>query len=200
MPYELKIEPDTGRLWVRLDSKSFIVRTATLDDVNERWAGWLNDPVAAMMLNAKPRVFTLDELRQYVRSFDSIDRILACIFDRATGQHIGVAIGEYLPGRRKARPAVLIGEPEFRSMGLLHEMEEVALEFYFDALKVDAIVSNVLSHNAIAIGFNESRGWRLTQRIVGAKRSSRTGEPLDVLIYEYTREMWEQRKSGGQQP
>jgi RimJ/RimL family protein N-acetyltransferase len=199
MPYTLKTDPQTGRFDVTLESENFLVRTATLDDVNERWAGWLNDPVAAMMLNARPRTFTLDELRDYVRSFDQIDRILAVVLDRKTGDLIGISILEFLPGRRKVRPSVLIGEPEFRNMGLLHEMEQIAYETYFDGFKVDAVVSNVLAHNSIAIAFNESRGWKLTQRLVGAKRSSRTGEPLDVLVYEITRDMWLARKSAGQQ-
>lgn len=199
MPFTVKQDPATGRLELALISESFLVRTATLADVSERWAGWLNDPIAAMMLNARPRSFTLDELRDYVRSFDNVNRLLTCIVDRKSGGHIGIAIGEFLPGRRKARPSVLIGEPEFRHMGLLNEMEWIAYELYFEALKVDAIVSNVLAHNAAAIAFNESRGWKLTQRLVGAKRSARTGEPLDVLVYEFTRDMWEARKSSGQQ-
>ncbi len=198
MPYTLKIDPLTGRIDVRLESENFIVRTATLEDVNERWAGWLNDPIAAMMLNAKPRIFTLDELRDYVRSFDQFNRILAAVFDRKTGQHIGISILEFLPGRRKVRPSVLIGEPEFRSMGLLHEMEQIAYEIYFDGFKVDAVVSNVLAHNEVAIAFNQSRGWKMMQRLVGAKRSARTGEPIDILVFEFTREMWlAKRQSGG---
>ncbi len=196
MPFTLKTDPDTSRLWLQLESENFIVRTASVDDVSERWADWLNDPVAAMMLNAKPRSFTPDELRQYVLSFDNIDRILACIFHRGSGRHIGIAIGEYLEGRRKARPSVLIGEPEFRSMGLLNEMELVAYELYFEALRVDAIVSNVLAYNEIAIAFNESRGWQLVRRVSGVKRSARTGEPIDLLVYEFTREMWEKKKAG----
>jgi RimJ/RimL family protein N-acetyltransferase len=199
MPYTLKTDPQTGRYDVRLESENFVVRTATLEDVSERWAGWLNDPVAAMMLNARPRTFTLDELRDYVRSFNQIDRILAVVLDRKTGDLIGISILEFLPGRRKVRPSVLIGEPEFRSMGLLHEMENIAYEIYFDAFKVDAVVSNVLAHNEISIAFNESRGWKMTHRLVGAKKSSRTGEPLDVLVYEFTRDMWLARKSVGQQ-
>jgi RimJ/RimL family protein N-acetyltransferase len=94
---------------------------------------------------------------------------------------------------------MLIGEPEFRNMGLLHEMERLSYQIYFDGFKIDAIVSNVLAHNEIAIAFNESRGWKLTQRLVGAKKSARTGEPLDVLIYEFTRDMWQAGKSAGQQ-
>jgi len=196
MPFTVKTDPDNGRLWLQLESETFLVRTATVDDVSERWADWLNDPVATLMLNAKPRSFTPEELRQYVLSFDNVDRILACIFHRGSGRHIGIAIGEFLEGRRKARPSVLIGEPEFRSMGLLHEMELVAYELYFEALKVDAIVSNVLAYNEIAIAFNESRGWQLVRRVPGAKRSARTGEPIDLLVYEFTREMWEQKKAG----
>lgn len=195
MSFTLKTDPDTSRVWLQLESENFIVRTASVDDVSERWAGWLNDPVAAMMLNAKPRSFTADQLRQYVLSFDSIERILACIFHRGSGRHIGIAIGEFLEGRRKARPSVLIGEPEYRSMGLLKEMELVAYELFFDALKVDAIVSNVLAYNEVSIAFNESRGWQLVRRVPGAKRSARTGEPIDILVYEFTREMWEKKRA-----
>ena len=200
MPYTLKTDPQTGRFEVRLESENFIVRTATLEDVNERWAGWLNDPIAAMMLNAKPRSFTLDELRDYVRSFDHFNRILAVVYDRKTGRHIGISILEFLPGRRKVRPSVLIGEPEFRSMGLLHEMVQIAYEIYFDGFKIDAVVSNVLAHNEIAIAFNESRGWKMMQRLVGAKKSARTGEPVDILVYEFTREMWLAKRRGGATP
>lgn len=94
---------------------------------------------------------------------------------------------------------MLIGEPEFRNSSLLHEMEQIAYEIYFEAFKVDAVVSNVLAHNSIAIAFNESRGWKMTHRVVGAEKSSRTGEPIDVLVYEFTRDMWLARKSAGQQ-
>lgn len=200
MPFTVKTDPKTGRLDVWLQSENFIVRTATLEDVSERWAGWLNDPIAAMMLNAKPRSFTLDELRDYVRSFDQYNRILAVLLERKSSKLIGIAILEFLPGRRKVRPSVLIGEPEFRSLGLLREMEEIAYEIYFDVLRVDAAVSNVLSYNEISIAFNESRGWKFTERLVGAKKSARTGEPVDVLVYEFTREMWEARKSAGKKP
>ena len=117
--------------------------------------------------------------------------------DRKTGQHIGISILEFLPGRRKVRPSVLIGEPEFRSMGLLHEMEQIAYETYFDGFKIDAIVSNVLAHNEIAIAFNESRGWKMMQRLIGAKKSARTGEPIDILVYEFTREMWLAKRQSG---
>jgi RimJ/RimL family protein N-acetyltransferase len=198
MPYEFKTDPQTGRFVIRLESENFIARTVEIEDVSERWAGWLNDPVAAMMLNARPRSFTLDELRDYVRSFDQINRILGVMLERRTGQLIGISIVEFEPGRRRARPSVLIGEPEFRSMGFLQEMEQVSYEMYFDAFKVDAIFSNVLAHNAISIAFNESRGWKLTHRLVGAKKSASTGEPIDVLVYEFTREMWEARKSASQ--
>ncbi len=183
-----------GRMGIRMETERFLVRTLTEADVNERWAGWLNDPVATMMLNARPRHFTLDELRRYVRGFDQIERLLVGVFDRASGRHIGLAIGEYLPGRRKLRPSLLIGEPEFRSVGVLHDLERVAMELQFDGLQLDAIVANVLAHNAVAIAFSESRGWKLTQRLVGAKRSTRTGEAIDILVYEYSREMWEQRR------
>lgn len=200
MPYTVKTDPQSGRFDIAMESDNFIVRTARLEDVSEQWAGWLNDPIAAMMLNAKPRDFSLDELRDYVRSFDQHSRILAVVLERKSGRLIGMSIAEFSPDRRQVRPSVLIGEPEFRSMGLLHEMEQMAYEIYFDGFKAEAVVSNVLAYNEIAIAFNESRGWRLAQRLVGAKKSARTGEMIDVLIYEFTRQMWEARKSAGQKP
>ena len=200
MPYTVKTDPQSGRFDIAMESDNFIVRTARLEDVSEQWAGWLNDPIAAMMLNAKPRDFSLDEVRDYVRSFDQHSRILAVVLERKSGRLIGISIAEFSPDRRQVRPSVLIGEPEFRSMGLLHEMEQMAYEIYFDGFKAEAVVSNVLAYNEIAIAFNESRGWRLAQRLVGAKKSARTGEMIDVLIYEFTRQMWEARKSAGQKP
>jgi RimJ/RimL family protein N-acetyltransferase len=198
MSLDVKISPE-GRYDIRMESGRFLVRTAREDDVNERWAGWLNDPVATMMLNTKPRTFTLDELRDYVRGFDQTNKFLVCLYERSSGKHIGIAMSEFTPSRRRMRPAILIGEPEFRSVGFLTELEAVSLELYFEVFKLEAIVSHVLAHNNVAIAFNESRGWRQVDRLVGAKISSRTGQPIDILVYEFTRDMYLARKSAGEQ-
>jgi ribosomal-protein-alanine N-acetyltransferase len=183
-----------GRLDLDFVSEHFALRTLTVTDASRRWAEWLNDPIAARMLNTRPRALSEQELRDYIASFDQTTRLLVGIFDRATGQHIGIATAHILDEGRKVQPSVLIGEPSFRHLGAISELTDVVREHFFETYDIEAAVSSVLSHNAIIIAFLEQRGWVLTQRLPRAKKSAETGEVFDVLIYEYTRETWLKRK------
>ena len=68
----------------------------TVEDASERWCAWTNDPLAAMMLNTRRQALDLEQLRRYIAGFDQIDRIMVGLFDRKTGLHFGIIIGEFI--------------------------------------------------------------------------------------------------------
>ncbi len=189
---------DRGIIPVTFESERFRFRPLTEADVSERWAGWLQDPQAAMMLNAKPTTFSLDELRQYVREFDGRQRWLVGIFDRASGRHIGIGTGEVIDEGRRFIPSILIGEPEFRNMGMLTEILDHQGEHFLETLGFEATVTTVLAYNAIVIGFLESRGFKLVQTLPGYKKSARGGPDIDLLVYEFSRADWRAYRNGKQ--
>lgn len=192
---------DRGRLQLDFVTEHYVVRTLAPQDASSRWAGWLNDPVAARMLNAKPRSFTLDELRAYIAGFDQTTRLLVGIFDRASGEHIGIMVGDIIDEGRRIVPSVLIGEAAYRHIGVISELGDALHGHFFDTLAFEAAVAYILPRNEAAIGLLQMRGWQLKQRLEGAKISATTGEKLDLLMYEITKATWRSRRaahSGGQ--
>jgi len=177
-----------GRLDTPFTSEHFSVRPLGPADASRRWAEWLNDPVAARMLNTRPRSLSDRELRDYIASFDQAERLLFGIFDRASGQHIGIATATVVDQGRKIQPSVLIGEPSFRHIGAVSELASAVREHFLIELGFEAAVATVLSHNAPIIGFLEQRGWVMTDRLKRAKKNAASGEVYDVLVYEFTRE------------
>ena len=181
---------ERGVISVTFETERFLFRPLSESDVSERWAQWLNDPIAAQMLNARPRSMTLDELRAYVRGFDGRNRWLVGIFDRASGQHIGIGTGEVVEFGRKFIPSILVGEPEFRNMGMLTEILDSMGEHFFETLGFAAAVATVLAYNALVIHFLESRGFKLVRTLPGYKKSARGGPAIDLLVYEFSRADW----------
>jgi RimJ/RimL family protein N-acetyltransferase len=179
---------ERGRIDVDFASEHFALRTLGLADASPRWAAWLNDPIAARMLNVRPRSLSDQELRDYIVSFDQTTRLLVGIFDRASGQHIGIATAEVVDRGRKIKPSVLIGEPSFRHLGAVSELATAVREHFLLTLGFEAAVASVLSHNAPIIAFLEQRGWVLSERLPRAKKNLQTGEIYDVLIYEFSRD------------
>lgn len=192
---------DRGVLDVEFQTDRLTFRRLTEADVSERWAGWLNDPVAARMLNARPRSFSQDELRDYVRKFDGRQRWLLGIFDRGSGRHIGIATGEVIENGTKFIPSILIGEPEYRNLGTLTEILDNQGDHFFEHLGFEATVATVLAHNTPVIAFLESRGFRRVRVMPGHKKSAQGGPDIDLLVYEFSRADWrEYRKKSMPDP
>jgi RimJ/RimL family protein N-acetyltransferase len=181
---------DRGRLDIYFETRRYILRSLTLADATGRWAGWLNDPIAARMLNARPRAFTLDELRDYIAGFDQTTRLLLGIFDRASGLHIGIMVADIVDQGRRIAPSVLIGEAPYRRVGVMTELGDAVHDYFFETLAFEAAVAHVLARNEAVIALLEMRGWKRVGRLPGARVSVSTGEPLDLLVYEMTREFW----------
>ncbi len=148
------------------------------------------------MLNAKPKSFTLDELRDYVRGFDGRTRWLVGFFDRRTGEHFGIGTGEAIEEGRKFIPSILIGEPQYRNLGMLTEILDSMGDHYFETLGFEAAVASVLAYNQIVVAFLESRGFKLVRTLPGHKTSSRGGPPIDLLIYEFSQADWRVYRRG----
>jgi RimJ/RimL family protein N-acetyltransferase len=132
----------------------------------------------------------MEQLRDYIRSFDQTTRLLLGIFDKQTDAHIGMVALTIVDGGRKIVPAMLIGEASYRKIGAVTEIAIAVRGYFFETLGFEAAVVHVLAYNQLAIGMLEHRGWSLIETLPGEKISARTGEKIDLLVYELTRDAW----------
>jgi len=181
---------------VHFETDRFVLRTLSTDDASPLWAGWLNDPASALMLNVPPRVVTVEQLRELIRAVDQYEKLLLGIFVLGSNRHIGVVRFRFIDGRKRVIPGVLIGEAEWRNAGVLHEVANAIGTYLFETFGLEAMVARVPVHNALMRKYLEDREWQLVGRMQGPKRS-RSEPPAELLVYEFPRDIWLDRKQRG---
>ncbi|MEO8559280.1 MAG: GNAT family protein [Rhodospirillales bacterium] len=152
--------------------------------------------VAALMLNVPPRVVTVEELEQLVRAVDQYEKLLLGIFVLGSNRDIGVTRLRFVDQRKRMIPGVLIGEAEWRNAGALQEIANAAGTYFFETFGLEALEARVPPHNAFMKKYLEDREWQLVGTMPGKQHSSGT-PPGEVLVYEFSRATWLDRKSRG---
>lgn len=175
---------------VRLDCGKYLVRTATVDDASDRWAGWMADPEASQLLNARPQILTKRDIAAYIGSFDQRTHLLLGIFEKASGQALGflrvdidAALGRFLV-------SMLIGEPAYRNKGVTNDITVPFRDYFFETLGLKTMLATALAHNRPIIHYLLKSGWNLDKTIERHVRSTTDDTMLDLCFFSLTRDAW----------
>src|SRR5271163_1053276 len=99
---------------VRIESDEYLLRSLTVDDASDRWAGWMSDPEVMRMLNAPARKMTREDIVGYIKTFDQRSDLLLGIFEKQAGLHIGFFTINADYARSQGVVNLLIGEAKYR--------------------------------------------------------------------------------------
>jgi RimJ/RimL family protein N-acetyltransferase len=182
-----------GPTKIRLETPHYLLRTIELDDASDDWAQWLANAGTARMLNAQARAASVQEIRDYIATFDGRDRHLLGIFQKDGGALIGIRAVYVDWARKEFVVNVLVGEVAARGKGAREETREVMYRHFFDVLGMQAARCTVLAHNAPILKVMNDGGWELTDTTFKADIAG--GRPLELRHYRLSRAMWA-RKDG----
>lgn len=139
-------------------SDRFLLKPLAVDDVTERYAGWLNDSATSAYISAK---LDLADLREYVRErTERSDVVFFGIFDRITGLHIGnikfepvnAEIGYTIMG-------ILVGDPQWRGKGVASEVLVASAEWLRKYHHIEQIILGVSRSHSAAISAYQKVGF-----------------------------------------
>jgi RimJ/RimL family protein N-acetyltransferase len=176
---------------IRLETPHYLLRTLEAQDVNDGWRQWLANADTARMLNAQARSATVDEIRHYVASFDGHNSHLLGIFEKEGGALIGIRALYVDWPRKEFVVNVLVGEVQARGKGARGETRAVMYKYFFETLGLNAARCSVVAHNEPMLKVMRNGGWELTG--TSYKPSASGAEPLEVLSYRLSREVWASR-------
>src|SRR5690242_13531654 len=77
-------------LTIHLETARFIHRTIDSGDATEDWGSWLLEPSTLKALNATPIELDVAMIRSYIATFDRKKSHLLGIFEKDSGQLIGI--------------------------------------------------------------------------------------------------------------
>jgi RimJ/RimL family protein N-acetyltransferase len=175
---------------VNVDCGKWLVRTVTVDDASQRWAGWLADPHASHFMNAPPKTMKLEDLVAYIKSFDQKSRVLLGIFEKASDKLIGFIRFDIDHASGRFLVSILIGEPDYRNRGVIFDITEPMRNYWFETLGLKTMLATALSHNRAIIHYMLKTGWKRDKTVKSHVKSHADGTMLDLCYFSITREAW----------
>jgi RimJ/RimL family protein N-acetyltransferase len=195
-------QPKFPKRKVWLDCGQYVLRTITVDDATDRWAGWMADPEASRMLNAPPTPMTKSDIVAYIKSFDQRTHILIGIFEKATGLLLGFLRNDVDFATGRFLVSMIIGEPEYRHSGVTNAVTVPFRDYFFETLGLQVMMATALAHNRPIIHYLYSTGWTLDRTMERNVKSNSDDQMLDLCFFSQTREAWracKKAKPGGGQ-
>jgi len=178
---------------VRIESDEYLLRTLTVDDASDRWAGWMSDPEVMRMLNAPARKMSREDIVGYIKTFDQRSDLLLGIFEKRGGQHIGFFTINADYALSQGIVNLLIGEAKYRRHGVLSVLRLQFAEYFFETLGLKTMMATALKRNQIILDTLLKAGWVLNRTLTGHVKSHLDGEMLDLCLLSLSREVWRAR-------
>ncbi|NHQ59243.1 GNAT family N-acetyltransferase [Chlorobium sp. BLA1] len=143
---------------LEVHTERFLLRTLTVDDVNERYAGWLRDSLTSEYITAK---LDLADLKAYVLELSRRrDVIFLGVFDKNTGLHIGNIKYEPVdPEQGYAIMGILIGECDWRGKGVAAEVLNATADWLQKYHNIKQIILGVSRSHTAAITAYQKVGF-----------------------------------------
>ncbi len=140
-----------------LRSRDYLLRPVTLDDVDERYRGWLLDKEVVRFLHVGMTDRSLASLRAYVEGvLADPDRYFYIIEDPETAQSIGTITLTLYALHRSATYGFLLGERRFWGGDAALQCQVALFDFAFEVLGLRKILASVYLGNVPSL-FNLKR-------------------------------------------
>ena len=183
-------QPKFPKRKVRLDCGKYLLRTITVEDASDRWANWMADPEASIMLNAPPRTMTKADIVAYIKGFDQRTHILIGIFEKAGGLLLGFLRNDVDFASGQFLVSMIIGEPQYRHSGVTNAVTIPFRDYFFETLGMRVMLATALAHNRPIIHYLYSTGWTLDRTIERHVKSNTDDRMFDLCFFSQTREAW----------
>jgi RimJ/RimL family protein N-acetyltransferase len=192
---DIKMQEPTGPKKVKIDSRKYFIRTLTTDDASDRLAAWFSDPNVNYMLNAPAKIWSKDDVVNYVKGFNQTSKLLLGIFEKGSNVPVGIFTILINQNTNQGLINILIGETDYRNKGIRSSrvLIDIGVPFYdylFQSLGLTEVLASALARNKILINMLFNHGWKLDQTLKGHQKSNSDGSMLDVCLFSLTRNSW----------
>jgi len=177
---------------MRLATERFLLRTHVPDDASDHWLSWLVDRDVMGPLNAPISEFTLESLKEYIVGFDSSNRFLIGIYERASELHIGFHVVYVNRPHRVANFNVFIGDKDWWGQRVVLETRAMLLDYFFSEQDIEKAIGLPLERNFPAIFNYKAQGWALEGILKGHVLSAIDGTRIDQYQFGMLRDDWQE--------
>lgn len=169
---------------VILESDIFYLRKISIDDCDENYLKWMNNPEINKYLESRFTTHTIDSLKDFVNSMNnSENNVLFAIVDKESDTHIGnIKLGNIHPIHKYADIGLLIGDKNYWGRGIATNAIKLVSEFAFDELNLRKVLAGVYENNIGSIKAFEKCGFK--KAYVKKDNYYFEGKFIDAFVFE----------------
>ena len=175
-------------------SENFLIRPLVRGDASLALESWIDDDVAAEMLNTQRRRWSIAEQSEYFAKHEAQpDRLLLGIFPKREKEPIGLFIIGLQPRQAVFVISLLIGNQAWRGGRITHEISEAIYDFFFNALRYEKAKAHVRPQNRSMLWVMYNYVWRKEARLKKHLRLAASGDRSDLLLFSILADEWRAR-------
>ena len=174
---------------LELETDHFRLRSLVPADADRDWGDWLADPATAAAVNAVPRSLNVDERRQYIAGMDNKTSFILGIFEKSSGDMIGIWTIYVDHEAREYLLNVLVGPGDGRNQGGLTESREPIYRHFFNDGGMEAARITVMASNTYVLGRLKKQPWTIEHR--SQTKLAGTSEQVELCHLRMTKQAWE---------
>lgn len=168
-----------------LSGKNIYLRETHLNDCNENYLSWLNDPESSRFLETRFANQSLNSIYDFVnKTNSSVDSYLCAIIDVHSDMHIGnIKVGPIHPFYKRAEISYFIGEKSYWGRGYATEAVSLMTKFAFRDLKLHKLRGLVREFNVGSKKVLEKNGYILEGVLRKEERFDKNSVWEDIYSY-----------------
>ena len=163
------------------------LRILTIDDVDEKYVGWMNDEETTQFLESRGRSYSIEDLKNYVEKIKECKSdVLFGIFENGNNIHVGnIKVGKIDSFHMHAEIGIMIGDKGCWGKGYGTESIGLVLKYAFNELCLNKLTAGMYSENVGAFKSFVNNGFRK----VGVFREHVLfkGKYIDMIVVERLR-------------
>lgn len=173
-----------------LEFKSYYIKKMTVDDVCDDYLKWINDPEINEFLESKYTFWTIESLRDYVKSFENSDeKFLFTINDSDSNKYIGnCSITSVNYNTETFSFAIFVGDKNYWGKNAAFEASMLLLQFGFEELKMRKVFGGAYANQLAS---------RFVLKRIGMEQEAKLKDKfkfkerfVDQVIYSLHKDAW----------
>jgi RimJ/RimL family protein N-acetyltransferase len=179
---------------IEILTDNFLIRPMTSDDASPKMAPWIEDEMAAAMLNTRRRNWTVDQQLKYFSQHQGRqEKLLLGIFPKQKKEPIGLFILKLKRAQGALTISHLIGDKAWRGKNVTFEAAEAVYDYFFNTLGYVKVRCNVRPQNKPMLWLIYTYVWRKEATLTKHLRLPDSTERSDLLVFSILADEWRTR-------
>lgn len=179
---------------VMILSDGFVMRPLVRGDASPRLESWIDDDVAAEMLNTPRRKWRVAEQADYFAKHEGQqERLILGIFPKREKEPIGLFILRLQPHEGIFVISHLIGDKAWRGKNATFETSESIYDYFFNSLGYAKAKAHVRPENKPMLWLIHTYVWKKEALLAKHLRLAASRKRSDLLIFSILADEWRVR-------